>query len=273
MPGKKIKKKVNVLIMTGYGLNCEEETGIAFEYCGAKSEKLHLNDILEKENILERFHIFAFIGGFSFGDHLGAGTVLANRLKFRIQKQIIKFINEGKLIIGICNGFQTMTRLGLLPALGKKYFEQQAALIHNDSGLFRDDWVFMKGNQNSPCVFTKDIVSIKMPVRHGEGKFVAEPAIISEIMQKNLYCLQYCDEALDTNAAFPYNPNGSINNIAGICDETGRIFGLMPHPEAFLSPYNEPDWIRKKLSGIIKKEGDGIKIFANAVNYAKENLF
>lgn len=272
MPTKNIKKKINALIMTGFGLNCEEETALAFEYCGAKAKKIHLNDILKQEKILDSFHIFAFIGGFSFGDHLGAGTVLANRIKFRLKNKLADFIKDGKLIIGICNGFQTMTRLGLLPALNKNYFSQEAALIHNDSGLFRDDWVTMKANPKSPCVFTKDIELIKMPVRHGEGKFIADENIIEQILKKNLHCLQYCDQNGNTNATFPFNPNGSLHNIAGICDESGRVFGLMPHPEAYLSQYNAPDWTKKKFSGILSKKGEGVKIFENAVHFASENL-
>ncbi len=269
MARKKLGGKAKALVMTGFGLNCEEETAIAFERCGAKAEKIHLNDLLSGKRSMEAFNIFAFIGGFSFGDHLGAGTVLANRLKFRMREQLAKFIGDGKLIIGICNGFQTMSRLGLLPALGGKYFTQQVALSHNDSGQFRDDWVHLKANPESPCVFTKGIDMIRLPVRHGEGKLVAKDDIIGEIISKNLHCLQYCDEKGDVGVGFPQNPNGSTLNIAGISDESGRIFGLMPHPEAFLSPYNAPDWTLNKLKGVLGKDGDGVKIFANAVEFAK----
>ncbi|HPN84708.1 MAG TPA: phosphoribosylformylglycinamidine synthase subunit PurQ [Victivallales bacterium] len=272
MANKKKTKKVKVLVMTGFGLNCENETAAAFNHCGALAEKIHLNDLLSGERALDEFEIFAFIGGFSFGDHLGAGTVLANRIKFRMKDALKKFIADGKLIIGICNGFQTISRLGLLPALGGKYFVQQVALAHNDSGLFRDDWVHLKANPKSPCVFTKGLDMFRLPVRHGEGKLVADDAVMKKIISKNLYCLQYCDEAGDVSAGFPFNPNGSTMNIAGICDESGRIFGLMPHPEAYLSPYNAPDWTVKKIKGCLGKDGDGVKIFSNAVAYAKENL-
>ncbi len=264
--------KVKALIITGFGLNCEKETSKAFEYVGAEPEQVHLNDLIEGKKELKDYHILAFIGGFSFGDHLGAGTVFANKVKFQLTEQLKQFVEDGKLVIGICNGFQTLTRLGLAPALGGKYFEQQVALAHNDSNLFRDDWVYLKKNPETKCIFTKDIDVIRVPIRHGEGKFVAEPAILKEMQEKNLDVFYYANEAGDVVSEFPGNPNGSLENIAGVCDESGRVFGLMPHPEAFLSPFNAPDWQDKKLKGELPKEGEGVVIFRNAVEFAKENL-
>ena len=263
---------VKTLIITGFGLNCEKETAKAFEICGAAPSQIHLNDILENKESIADYHILAFIGGFSFGDHLGAGTVFANRVKFRLQKELEQFIADGKLIIGICNGFQTLTRLGIVPALNGRYFVQEAALAHNDSTLFRDDWVQLKAEQSSPCVFTKGIDQIRLPIRHGEGKFVAEKDVLEEIESKNLVALRYCDNDGNTDCAFPDNPNGSMNSIAGICDETGRVFGLMPHPEAFLSPFNAPDWQTAKMSGNLPEEGEGVIFFRNAVEYIKNNF-
>jgi phosphoribosylformylglycinamidine synthase len=265
-------KDVKVLIITGFGLNCEKETTAAFESCGATAEQVHLNDILNSERSLDEFHILAFIGGFSFGDHLGAGTVFANRVKFRLRDSLEKFVSDGKLVIGICNGFQTLTRLGLVPALDGKYFEQQAALAHNDSGVFRDDWVYLKANQDSPCVFTKGLNLLRLPIRHGEGKFVAHDDAMEKMEKNNLVVFRYADKDGNIANEFPANPNGSINSIAGICDVSGRIFGLMPHPEAFLSPFNAPDWTKKKLSGDLPKDGEGKVIFENAVKFAAENL-
>lgn len=266
------KSRVKVLIITGVGLNCEKETAAAFDCCGASSEQVHLNDLLAGKRKLSEFHILAFIGGFSFGDHLGSGTVFANRLKFRLSDDLKAFVESGKLIIGICNGFQTLTRLGLAPALNGGYFEQQVALTNNDSGVFRDAWVTLKGNPASPCVFTKGIDRIRLPVRHGEGKFVADDNILAEIEGKNLVTLRYCTKDGSSNVDFPDNPNGSLNDIAGICDETGRIFGLMPHPEAFLSPMNAPDWQTRKLEGNLPEWGEGRVVFENAVTFAAENL-
>ncbi|MBP5182770.1 MAG: phosphoribosylformylglycinamidine synthase I [Lentisphaeria bacterium] len=262
-------EKIKALIITGVGLNCEKETAAAFESAGAEAEKIHLNDLLQGKRSLEEFQILAFIGGFSFGDHLGSGTVFANKIKFKLTEAIRKFIADGKLVIGICNGFQTLTRLGLVPALNGQYFQQQAALVHNDSGVFRDDWVHLAANEKSPCIFTKGITVFRLPVRHGEGKFVADEAVIREIEEKNLVALRYCAPDGGKAEGFPQNPNGAINDIAGICDETGRIFGLMPHPEAFLSPYNAPDWQAQKQEGRLPQWGEGKIIFDNAVNFLK----
>lgn len=268
-----MNEKVKVLIITGFGLNCEHETAAAFDSCGAHSEQIHLNDILNGKRRMDEFHILAFIGGFSFGDHLGAGTVFANRVKFRLRDQLEKFVSDGKLIIGICNGFQTLTRLGLVPALEGKYFEQQSALAHNDSGVFRDDWVYLKVEQDSPCVFTKGMDIIRLPIRHGEGKFVMHEQELRKLESQKLVVLRYADSGGKVSSEFPANPNGSLNSIAGICNPSGRIFGLMPHPEAFLSPLNAPDWTSRMLKeGKLPEEGEGKMIFLNAVKYAAENI-
>ncbi len=233
---------------------------------------MHLNDLISGERQLAEFHILAFIGGFSFGDHLGAGTVFANRVGFRLREQLEEFIKAGKLIIGICNGFQTLSRLGLVPALNGEYFVQQCALAHNDCGTFRDDWCHLKVNANSPCVFTNNIDTIKLPLRHGEGKFVADTAVLKEIEEKNLVALRYANADGSIAEEFPALPNGSLNSIAGVCDETGRIFGLMPHPEAFLSPLNSPTWSADKIAGTLAEEGEGVIFFRNAVEYVVENF-
>ena len=259
--------KVKALVITGFGLNCEKETTAAFEYVGAEVSMVHLNDLIAGKRSLKEFQILAFIGGFSFGDHLGAGTVFANRVHFRLHDELKEFIAAGKLIIGICNGFQTISRLGIVPALNGNYFVQQAALAHNDSGVFRDDWCVLRANPASPCVFTKGIEQIRLPLRHGEGKFVADAATLKQIEAKNLVAFRYANADGSLATEFPANPNGSLNSIAGICDETGRVFGLMPHPEAFLSPYNSPTWTADQLKGDLPKEGDGVVIFRNAVEY------
>ncbi len=262
-----------VLIITGFGLNCEVETKAAFDYCGAESELVHLNDLLKREKLLGDYQILAFIGGFSFGDHLGAGTVFANKVKYGLKEDIKKFIADGKLIIGICNGFQTLTRLGLLPGTNNEYFATQSvALTWNDCGVFRDAWVNLKVEADSPCIYTKGIDTLEVPIRHGEGKFVADENILDKVENQNLVALRYADSNGLPTDEFPYNPNGSLNNIAGICDPSGRIFGLMPHPEAYLSPYNYPNWIRQKKSGVLPKEGAGVIIFRNAVEYVKRNF-
>ena len=266
------KKQIKALVITGFGLNCENETAAACKLAGMTPEKVHLNDLIAGKRTLAEFQFLCFIGGFSFGDHLGSGTVFANRVKFKLQDQLQKFIDDGKLVIGICNGFQTLTRLGMVPALHGDYFTQEAALAHNDSGVFRDDWCILKAEKASPCVFTRGLDQFRLPLRHGEGKFVATPEVIAEIEANHQVALRYCTADGTPATEFPANPNGSVNSIAGICDRTGRIFGLMPHPEAFLSPFNSPDWTRDRAMGKMAAEGDGVAIFRNAADYIAENL-
>lgn len=267
------KSDLKALVITGFGLNCERETAVACELAGMAPEQVHLNDLLAGKRKLEEFHFLCFIGGFSFGDHLGSGTVFANRVKFNLRDQLQKFVDDGKLIIGICNGFQTLTRLGMVPAINGDYFTQTVALAHNDSGVFRDDWCTLKANSNSPCVFTRNMDTVRLPLRHGEGKFVAEPEILQALEADNLVALRYVDANGNPATSFPENPNGSLNSIAGICDKTGRIFGLMPHPEAFLSPFNAPDWTRTQaVTGKLPSEGDGVAFFRNAADYLAENF-
>ncbi len=266
--------RVRALVITGFGLNCERETHCALTEAGATTENVHLNDILDGNRSLDEFHILAFIGGFSFGDHIGAGTVFANRIKYRMREQLQKFVEAGRLIIGICNGFQTMTRLGLVPAVGGKFLEQQVALAQNKQGVFRDSWSLLRANPASPCIYTRGIDVIPLPIRHGEGRFVARDAdMLAQLEKDNLVALRYVDpESTEPTMEFPHNPNGSVNSIAGICDPSGRIFGLMPHPEAYLSPFNHPHWTRQKLNGVLPDEGLGVKIFRNAVEFAAANL-
>lgn len=265
---------VKVLVMTGYGLNCERETTRAFELAGAEVTCVHLNDLFDRSSMLLDFHVLAFVGGFSFGDHLGAGTVLANRLRHRVGAELNEFIASGRLAIGICNGFQTMTRLGLVPALDGTYFKQQAALTHNDQGVFRNAWVTLKCNPESPCVFTRGIDVLPLPIRHGEGKFVVKDSDALEQLESHGHvAMRYVHpETSQTTLDLPHNPNGSVNGIAAICDTSGRVFGMMPHPEAYLSPFNHPHWIRQKINGVLPEVGLGRQIFENAVRFAAAEL-
>ena len=267
------RSEIKMLVITGFGLNCEKETAAAGKLAGMNAEQIHLNELLAGERKLDEFQMLAFIGGFSFGDHLGSGTVFANRVKFNLRDQLQKFVDDGKLVIGICNGFQTLTRLGMVPALNGDYFTQTSALAHNDSGVFRDDWCVLKANPASPCVFTRNIDTVRLPLRHGEGKFVAAPEVLAEIEKRNLVAVRYANADGSLATEFPANPNGSLNSIAGICDTTGRIFGLMPHPEAFLSPFNDPQWTARKAKGEKLPEfGEGLQFFLNAADYIEKEL-
>jgi len=251
-------KKVKAIVLTGYGLNCDYETDYSFKLAGAQSHRIHINDLISNKDMLKEFHILAFIGGFSWADDHGAGVLLASKIRNHLFDELQEFINDGKLIIGICNGFQTLVNLGLLPAIDREYWKRTVALTSNDSGNFIDKWVKLKINQDSPCVFTKGISYIELPIRHAEGKFYAPKDVIDKLLESDQVVLQYIE-----------NPNGSIQDIAGICDPSGRIFGLMPHPEAFNHTTNHTDWVRENV-GFGK--GEGIKIFENAVTYIKESL-
>ena len=272
--GSDSKSRVKALIITGFGLNCEAETAHAFSLAGARPVRVHLNDLLAGTGPdLREFHVLAFIGGFSFGDHLGAGAVLANRIRCRMSEPLQHFVDDGRLVIGICNGFQTLTRLGLLPRLGPAA-ERQVSLTWNDRGVFHDGWVTLKANPESPCVFLDGVDTIELPVRHGEGKLVcADDAVHDALRQGNLVALQYVDPRSERPTdRFPHNPNGSEMAAAGLCDPSGRVLGLMPHPEAYLHPFNHPKWTRRRLDGPLPDHGAGLAVFRSAVDFARREL-
>ncbi len=277
-------KEVKALVLTGYGLNCDYETDFSLRIAGADSHRVHINEIISpvasrQEIRLDCYQILVFGGGFSWGDDHGAGVLMAAKIRHHLGEALSRFISAGKLIIGICNGFQALVNLGLVPAFGLKYWERNVALTYNDSGNFIDTWVNLKVNTLSPCIFTRGIEAIELPVRHGEGKFFAQSDQLEMLFADNQVVLTYADqEGKPARGAWPENPNGSLRDIAGICDPTGRIFGLMPHPEAFNNFTNHPDWTREKEclrregKEPLSWEGDGIKIFRNAVDYVRKNL-
>ena len=276
--------EVKALVLTGYGLNCDYETDFCLNLAGAKSQRVHINELIGDGNTgakpnLRDYHIFVFGGGFSWADDHGAGVLMASKLKHHLGKQIEHFIEDGKLIIGICNGFQALVNLGLLPCYEDKYRERRVALTYNDSGNFIDAWVNLKVNHESPCIFTKGLSNLELPVRHGEGKFYAEAEDIDRLFNNNQVVLQYADgKGEEAHGQWPLNPNGSLRDIAGVCDFSGRIFGIMPHPEAFNHFTNHPDWTRKKEAfmrqgkAITSEEGDGVTIFRNAVEYISKSF-
>ena len=273
--------QVKALVLTGYGLNCDYETDFSLRLAGADSHRVHINELIsgKKDGIdirLSDYHILVFGGGFSWADDHGAGVLMASKLKHHLGKDLELFIQNGNLIIGICNGFQCLVNLGLLPGFGGQYGERCVALTYNDSGNFIDTWVRLKVNPDSPSVFTKGLSDIELPVRHGEGKFYASDETIEALFKNSQVVLQYADENGEAAAGFwPLNPNGSLRDIAGISDPTGRVFGLMPHPEAFNHFTNHPDSTRKKQlltrkgDVSVPREGEGINIFRNAVDYIR----
>lgn len=274
-----MRKRVKAIVITGNGTNCEMEMAYACRIAGADvADIVHISSLLYGEKSLDDYHFLNLPGGFLDGDDLGAAKAGANRIRHavvagtggKLYDQFVRFIREGKLILGVCNGFQLLVKLGMLPGFGGKYGKQLTTLTFNDSGKFEDRWVYLKVNGNSPCVFTKGLEGVYLPVRHGEGKFITK----NEETTRKLHAggqvvLQYSHENYrEAVMDYPANPNGSIDAIAGICDETGRVFGLMPHPEAYLNYTNHPRWSREKLP----EEGMGLAVFRNAVDFARVML-
>ena len=267
--------EVRVLIPTGYGLNCEAETAAAFALLGASVEQLHVSELLDDPARLKACSILAFIGGFSFGDHVASGRVFANRLRFRLGDALARFVDDGGLAVGMCNGFQVMVKLGLLPgslrgdALGGRLAPQLASVVGNDRLGYRDAWVRMRVDPRSPCVWTRGLDWIESPSRHGEGKIVfADDDVRAALEAQHRISVRYVDAGGEVTQAWPANPNGSAGGIAGLCDHSGRVFGLMPHPEAFLYAENHPRWIARADAGDAPGHGLGLRLFANGLRAA-----
>ncbi|HMO49625.1 MAG TPA: phosphoribosylformylglycinamidine synthase subunit PurQ [Kiritimatiellia bacterium] len=261
-----------VLIITGYGLNCEAESRYAWERAGAKADLMHVNDVIARPDRIHRFGALMFIGGFSFGDHMTSGHVFAHKLRHHLRDELGAFVQEGGLILGVCNGFQIMTKLGLVPAVDGDYFKPSVSLLQNDCGSFQNFWVRVRFESESPCIFTRGLTAMDLPIRHGEGKlFPKDNAILDALEQQGCVPCRYVDPATgEPTREFPHNPNGSVNAIAGLCDPTGRIFGLMPHPEAFLFPEQHPLAEFRTREADPAAHGDGLLIFQNAVRHLNE---
>jgi phosphoribosylformylglycinamidine synthase I len=265
---------IKALVLTGFGLNCDYETAYALQLAGAAADRVHINALIDGSARLDGYRILVFGGGFGWGDDHGAGVIQAVRMKTRLGDQLIRFVGGGNLVIGICNGFQALVNLGLLPGFDGDYRTRSVALTYNDCGNFRDDWVALAVNPQAPCVFTRGMAHIELPIRHGEGKFYADPAVIERLVNGNQVVLRYAGpDGHPAQGRFPHNPNGSVQDIAGICDPTGRVFGLMPHPEAYNHPTNHPLWTRQKQRTLRGEETEppepapGVRVFINAVEY------
>ncbi len=254
--------KVKVLVLRAAGSNCDLETQFAFQAVGAQADLVHINRLLEGSVRLKEYQVLTIPGGFTYGDDISAGKVLANQLRMKLADQLTEFHAGGKLILGICNGFQVLVKAGLLPELDLNS-GQQVTLTANDSGRFEDRWVHLRVNQ-TPCVFTQNAgEKVYFPVAHAEGKFVVkDETVLQRLKERKQIVFQYVN-ADGGKPSYPMNPNGSVEDIAGICDPTGRILGLMPHPERHLDPTNHPQWMRKGMAA----EGDGVAVFRNAVAY------
>jgi phosphoribosylformylglycinamidine synthase len=255
-------KKPKVIVLSGYGLNCEEETSLAFTLSGGQVDVVHINDLIEKPAMLKKYQILAVPGGFSYGDDIGSGRAYANKLNNHLKKQLLEFTSKDTLVIGICNGFQILTNLGLLPG----------ALTFNDNNRYTDRWVDLKINSTSPWL--KGIKTLSVPIAHGEGKFVAADATLSSLKkQKQIAGVYYKGNVCNYQNLKP-NPNGSTLDIAIITSENGKILGIMPHPERAMFFTQSPMWPLQKEKLLragkpLPKYGEGLQIFRNAIGYFK----
>lgn len=253
-----------VLILRAPGTNCDQETAFAFQAAGGQPEVIHLNRLLENPQLAADYQILAIPGGFSYGDDISAGRIFGNQIRHHLRDCFEEFKAAGKLIIGICNGVQILVKSGVL--LPDRADEPIATLTLNDSGKFEDRWVSLRV-VGDKCVFLRGIEQMYLPIAHAEGKFVArDEATLSRLDAGGQLVLRYTTgpEQNSTEEAVPYpaNPNGAQLNVAGLCDETGRVFGLMPHPERHIDPTHHPRWTREQ-----RDRGDGLAVFENAVRY------
>ncbi len=260
-----------VLLLTGYGINCEEETAYAFQACGAKAEIIHVNDLIAAPHKLKEAQIFVVPGGFSYGDDTGSGNALANKMRHTLWPELMEFVAADHLVLGICNGFQVLVNLGLLPgATANSFGQRRVALIANCSARYECRWVNLAA-ADSDAVFLRNVDTLYLPVAHGEGRFFAPPETLAELKERRQVALRYVNrENQPAAGAFPANPNGSLDDIAGLTAAEGRIFGLMPHPERAFRLHHLPSWpedsaLNPELDG--QKAGPGQIIFANAVDY------
>lgn len=264
---------VKTIIIAGMGINSHKETAHAAFLAGSdKVDIIHFKDLATGNIELAEYKFLIFPGGFMDGDDLGAAQVAAlrwkylkNNLHIPLLSLLKNFISNGGIILGICNGFQLLVKLGLLPGFEPNTFVRFVSLANNFSVKFENRWVNLTVNPQSNCIFTKNLSNLKLPIRHGEGRLVCAPDVLKKISQENLNVLSYANSSYQVARDYPDNPNGSLLNIAGLSDPTGRIFGLMPHPEAFHHYSNHPSWTRGM------KDAPGTLIFVNAINYLRNS--
>jgi phosphoribosylformylglycinamidine synthase len=248
--------KPSCLIIRTAGTNCDRELAYAFEQAGASTQTIHVNELVSHPQRLEPFDLVGFPGGFSYGDDIAAGRILANRLKHGLYEPLRAAIHRGVPMIGICNGFQVLVKLGLLPE--PDAMQQTATLADNTSGRFIDRWVRLRVPQETACIWTRGLDELALPIAHGEGRFVpASPDLLARWQQARQIALCYASDD---------NPNGSTSDIAGVCDPTGLVLGLMPHPERCTHPTHDPLWTRRTAEQLAQTPA-GLRFFQNAVQH------
>jgi phosphoribosylformylglycinamidine synthase I len=264
---------VKAIVLRAAGINCDVETEYALQLAGAQAERVHINRVIEDKNALEKFQIIVIPGGFSYGDDVAAGVILANQIVHHLYEPVQRFINAGKLVLGICNGFQVLVKAGILP--GGPCFDRDkpapaqagVTITYNDSGKYEDRWVYL-APQTKKSILIEPDRQIYLPVAHAEGKVVARNAsVLKKLRADGQIAFKYVDKD-GKEGPYPVNPNGSMDSVAGLTDATGRVLGLMPHPERFVRPTQHPHWSRLKD----RPDADGLTIFGNAVRYVRENL-
>jgi phosphoribosylformylglycinamidine synthase len=254
---------VRALVLRTAGTNCDAETQFAWEKAGAVAERVHINRFIENPKALGAYQVLTIPGGFSYGDDIAAGKIFANQLVHHLADVIQKFLASDRLVLGICNGFQVLVKCGLLPGSpdGRPTLAQSATLTNNDCGMFVDRWIRLR-TDTSRCPFLKKGEELDLPVAHGEGKFLLGPSLtVTDLEARGQVALRYIPDGKSE----VYNPNGSVSDIAGVCDPTGRILGLMPHPERHVLPYHHPQWTRRPTA----QEGEGLALFKRGVAYFK----
>jgi phosphoribosylformylglycinamidine synthase subunit PurQ / glutaminase len=265
--------EVKAIVLRAAGINCDMETEYAIELAGAQAQRIHINQLIENKNLLNDFQIIVVPGGFSYGDDVAAGKILSNQIVHHLFEPIQKFIEDGKLVLGICNGFQVLVKAGILPGgdFGNK--QENITITYNDSGKFEDRWVYLAAPTDR-CVFIDKGKQIYLPIAHGEGKVVAGDADTLEKLENQGYVAFRYVDAQGKQGGYPINPNGSMNAIAGLTDSTGRVLGLMPHPERFVRTTQHPRWSRgeAKSDGVRTCAGDGMMVFTNAVKFIRDNF-
>ncbi len=257
---------VKAIVLRAAGINCDVETEYALQLAGAQAERVHINRVIEDKNALEKFQIIVIPGGFSYGDDVAAGVILANQIVHHLYEPVQRFIDAGKLVLGICNGFQVLVKAGILPG-GDRHRASAVTITYNDSGKYEDRWVYL-APQTKKCILIEPDRQIYLPVAHAEGKVVARDAsALKKLKADGQIAYKYVDKD-GKEGPYPVNPNGSMDSIAGLTDATGRVLGLMPHPERFVRPTQHPHWSRLKD----RPDADGMTIFNNAVRYVRKNL-
>jgi len=264
---------VRALVLRTAGTNCDAETEFAWQKAGARADRVHVNRLIENPKRLARYQILTIPGGFSYGDDISAGKIFANQLVHHLAGAIRQFLEADRLVLGICNGFQVLVKCGLLPGTddGRPTLAQAATLTSNDSGLFEDRWIRLRV-ETDRCVFLEKGESLYLPVAHAEGKFVpAQEMPVEKLQRAGQVALRYVGPDGKAGAGYPWNPNGSVGDVAGLCDPTGRILGLMPHPERHCLPWHHPQWTRlaprEPALSEVEGAGDGLRVFQRGVKY------